>query len=100
MPGFINLLATKVRHKNKRNLCTFCSSALKKVCKIRNLGRLGGQEYAEWSTRVRMYYNLTAVTQEATTSFPTGAVLMPPLQRSSALGPVIIECLSTSCTSG
>jgi hypothetical protein len=67
---------------------------------MRTLGRLGGQEYAEWSARVRMYYNLTAVTQEAATSFPKRAVLMPPFQTASALDPVIIECLSTSCTSG
>jgi hypothetical protein len=33
---------------------------------------------AEWSAIVCMYYNLMVVTQEAGTSFPTGAVLIPP----------------------
>jgi hypothetical protein len=40
-----------------------------------------------------MYSNITVVAQDATTSFPTGTVLMSPFQTYSALDPAILEYL-------
>lgn len=93
MPSFIRLLATNVRHKRMYYL----QQCFRKKIANSTLWTPGRTRVPRVECKSAHALTSATATQVATTSFPTGKILVPPFQTASALDPrIILEYLSTS----